>query len=199
MCANNLFTLTLCQIDSSIYLSDSGMDPRGLSLWLSRQTKLWQGDFLFQWTRLVTHELCDRTEEFLSFVWWDRLWFIMSKPPLRQVNLLSCWSLPTPMCRCVEGSSVATTIGRCWTIHEQIAAAGGANDQDSTSLDKHVPNGSVSTSRVSNVSPSSHQAQVAEQDFSSRSKQKSYVMMPDEEVEKLQQHAQRVGYTVSTI
>ena len=85
------------------------------------------------------------------------------------------------------------------TIHEQIAAAGGANDPDSTSLDKHVPNGSVSTSRVANGSPSSQQAQVTEQDYSSRSKRKSYVMMADEEVEKLQQHAQRVGYTVSTV
>ena len=79
------------------------------------------------------------------------------------------------------------------TIHEQIAAASVASDPDFTSLDKQVPNGSVATSRVANGSPCS------EQPSSPRTKRKSYVYMSDEEVEKLQQHAQRVGYTVSTV
>ena len=85
------------------------------------------------------------------------------------------------------------------TIHEQIAAASMASEPDFTSLDKQVPNGSVATSRVANGSPCSERAQVAEQTHSPRTKRKSYVCMPDEEVEKLQQHAQRVGYTVSTV
>ena len=86
------------------------------------------------------------------------------------------------------------------TIHEQIAAAANSSDLDSSSLDQQVPNGTSQASRAPNKPPSSTtNNETACVSPDSDSKRKSYVALPDEEVTLLHEHAQRIGYTVSTV
>lgn len=86
------------------------------------------------------------------------------------------------------------------TIHEQIAAATNSSDLDSStsSLDQQIPVSSASNTTASN-SQSSKQAESTSGISQDTSKRKSYVALPDKDVTLLHEHAQRIGYTVSTV
>lgn len=82
------------------------------------------------------------------------------------------------------------------TIHEHMAAT----EHDSmTHSQQSSKNGSVPSASATVKSQTQFKPTTTSTIVSPTKNRKSYVDMEDEDVEKLQKHAERVGYTVSTV